>query len=197
MLTVGSKAPDFSLKASDGKIYSLKKLKGKTVVLYFYPKDDTPGCTLESCGFRDREFEFSQSNAIIFGISRDDHKSHVRFSQKYRLNFPLLSDESGKVCKAYGVWREKSFLGIKSMGIVRSTFIIGEGGKIEAIFDNVNPLGHANSMLFALKLLRAKKENFRELHLTSQNAKSDSNSKASFKGNQKSKKKDLKKPKRK
>ena len=104
-------------------------------------------------------------DAIVLGISRDDHKSHVKFSQKYRLNFPLLTDESGKVSKAYGVWREKNFLGIKSMGIVRSTFIINENGLLEAIFDKVNPIGHANSVLSTLRLLRAKKENFGVLHL--------------------------------
>ncbi|MFH1750233.1 MAG: thioredoxin-dependent thiol peroxidase [Candidatus Micrarchaeota archaeon] len=153
MLKVGDKAPTFSLKAQDGRTYSLEKLKGMRVVLYFYPKDGTPGCTIESCNFRDRKGEFKVRGAEVLGISADDLKSHALFSRKYRLNFPLLSDIGGKVSGKYGTWKEKKFLGKKFMGIQRSTFIIDEGGMIAGAFYNVNPLGHARGILNALNVL--------------------------------------------
>lgn len=153
MLNVGDKAPEFSLKAQDGKAYSLGKLRGSKVVLYFYPKDGTPGCTIQSCAFRDRKDDFQRRGAIILGVSADGLESHAHFAGKYRLNFPLLADIGGKTSKKYGVWKEKSFLGRKFRGIERSTFIIDETGRIAAIFLNVNPLGHANGMLGVLNTL--------------------------------------------
>ncbi|MEK6953973.1 MAG: thioredoxin-dependent thiol peroxidase [Candidatus Micrarchaeota archaeon] len=156
MLSVGSKAPEFSLKAQDGKTYSLKKLAGKRAVLYFYPKDDTPGCTIESCGFRDHNAQFIRAGAQILGISADDAKSHGKFALKYGLNFPLLADMGAKVCKKYGVWKEKNFLGRKFMGIERTTFLINGQGRIAAIFPKVNPLGHAKGMLSVLSMIKDK-----------------------------------------
>jgi thioredoxin-dependent peroxiredoxin len=155
MLKVGDKAPDFSLTADDGKIYGLKRMRGKRVVLYFYPKDNTPGCTIEGCAFRDNMPGFKERNAIVLGVSKDSEDSHRHFSQMYHFNFPLLTDTDMVVCKAYGVWVEKNFLGKKYMGISRATFIIDENGQIAAIFPNVNPLGHANTILNTLSMMKS------------------------------------------
>ena len=146
-LRVGDKAPDFSLPSTDGTEISLKALRGKKVVLYFYPKDDTPGCTKESCSFRDNLTRIKKKGAELFGVSADSVTSHKKFTEKYDLTFPLLSDEDRKVIKAYGVWKEKSFHGKKYMGIVRSTFIIDEQGKIAHIFFNVKVDGHTDEVL--------------------------------------------------
>jgi len=154
MVKQGMKAPDFSLLGSDGKTYSLKKLIGSRVVLYFYPKDGTPGCTIEGCAFRDNMFGFKEKGAVVLGVSADSVESHRKFSQRFRFNFPLLSDVGGKVSKKYGVWKEKSFLGKKYQGIERSTFIIDEKGKIAAAFLKVNPLGHVNGMLSAISMMK-------------------------------------------
>lgn len=150
MVSVGDVAPDFRLKASDGKEYSLSSFRGKNVVLYFYPKDDTPGCTKEACGFRDAIEKIRKKNAIVLGISRDSVDSHRKFSEKYGLNFPLLSDPDGTVCTKYGVLKEKNLYGKKSMGIVRTTFIIDEKGSVAKIFSPVKPDGHEREVIESL-----------------------------------------------
>jgi peroxiredoxin Q/BCP len=152
-LAVGDKAPDFTLPTDGGGKISLKSLKGKPVVLYFYPKDDTSGCTAEACAFRDATPDFSQVKAEIVGISRDSVTSHDKFKKKYKLPFPLASDEDGKVCEAYGTWVEKSMYGRKYMGIERSTFLIDGKGMIRAIWRKVKVPGHAVDVLEAVKAL--------------------------------------------
>lgn len=150
MLNVGDKAPEFSLPSTTGEIVSLKDLRGKKVVLYFYPKDDTPGCTKEACSFRDHLAQVKRKGALIFGVSADSVKSHQKFADKYELNFPLLSDESKEMLKAYGVWQKKSFMGKEYMGIVRTTFIIDEDGRIAHVFSNVKVEGHTDEVLSKL-----------------------------------------------
>lgn len=147
MLKEGDKAPSFSLASDSGKTISLKDFKGKTIVLYFYPKDMTPGCTLEACDFRDQQAKYKKAKTVVLGVSKDSVERHVKFREKYELNFPLLSDEDGKVCEAYGVWKEKSLYGRKFMGIERTTFIIGPTGKIEKIFSKVKVKGHSEEVL--------------------------------------------------
>lgn len=149
-IAIGGKAPKFSLVAHDGKKYSLKDFKGKKVVLYFYPKDDTSGCTKEACSFRDNLTAIKKKGAVILGVSPDGAASHAKFSTKYDLNFPLLSDESKSMMRSYGVWQEKSMYGRKYMGVVRTTFIIDEGGKISHIFPKVKVEGHTEEVLKAL-----------------------------------------------
>jgi peroxiredoxin Q/BCP len=149
-LTVGAKAPDFILAAHDGKKYSLKDFRGKKVVLYFYPKDDTSGCTKEACSFRDNLSAIKRKGAIVIGVSPDAVRSHEKFSEKYDLNFPLLSDENKSMLVKYGVWQEKSMYGRKYMGVVRTTFIINEQGKITHIFPKVKVDGHTDEILKAL-----------------------------------------------
>src|SRR5258706_2458950 len=146
-LKVGDPAPEFSLPSSLGGTVSLKDLRGKRVVLYFYPKDDTPGCTKEACSFQDNLNRVGRKGALIFGVSADSVASHQKFSKKYELTFPLLSDASKEVLKAYGVWKEKAFMGRKYMGIVRTTVIIDERGKVAHIFENVKVLGHTEEVL--------------------------------------------------
>ncbi len=150
MLKEGDKAPNFSLKNDAGDDVKLVDFKGKKIVLYFYPKDDTPGCTTEACSFRDNEKSFSKKNAVIVGVSPDEVKSHVKFKEKYGLPFQLLSDPDKKMLEAYGVWKEKSMYGRKYMGIERTTFIIGVDGKIEKIFPKVSVTGHTEEVLGAL-----------------------------------------------
>lgn len=147
MLSVGDKAPAFSLLSDSGKSVSLKDFKGKTVVLYFYPKDMTSGCTVQACDFRDHAKAYAKKKSVILGVSRDSVKRHEAFRDKYDLPFPLLADEDGAVCKAYGVWKEKSLYGRKYMGIERTTFIIDGSGKITAIFPKVKVKEHAASIL--------------------------------------------------
>lgn len=149
-LNVGSKAPNFSLVANDGKNYSLKDFKGKKVVLYFYPKDDTTGCTAEACSFRDNLSAIKKKGALVLGVSPDGLKSHEKFVSKYDLNFPVLSDESKEMLTEYGVWQEKSMYGRKYMGVVRTTYIIDEKGKISHIFPKVKVDGHTEEVLKAL-----------------------------------------------
>jgi len=149
-LNVGSKAPNFSLVANDGKKYSLKEFKGKKVVLYFYPKDDTSGCTAEACSFRDNLSTIKKKGALVLGVSPDGLKSHEKFVSKYDLNFPVLSDESKEMLVEYGVWQEKSMYGRKYMGVVRTTYIIDEKGKISHIFPKVKVDGHTEEVLKAL-----------------------------------------------
>ena len=147
MLEVGDKAPDFTLPTTDGKEISLKDLRGKKVVLYFYPKDDTSGCTKEACSFRDNLARVRKKGAEIFGVSADSVESHEKFVEKYDLPFQLLSDESKGMIKAYGVWKEKSMYGRKYMGIERTTFIIDEKRKITHIFPKVKVDGHTDEVL--------------------------------------------------
>lgn len=151
MLEVGKKAPDFSLLNQDEKKISLKNYLGQKVVLYFYPKDDTSGCTKEACGFSDDLPKFNKIDAVILGVSPDSVKSHKKFSEKYKLKFDLLADEEKLVLEKYGVWKEKSMYGRKYMGVERTTFIIDEKGKIKKVFNKVKVEGHNKEVLEALK----------------------------------------------
>jgi thioredoxin-dependent peroxiredoxin len=144
-------APDFSMVTTSGDTLNLKDLRGKPVVLYFYPKDDTPGCTKEACNFRDNMAIIAPTGALIYGVSPDSVASHAKFTKKYELNFPLLSDEGAKVANAYGVWKEKNMYGKKYMGIERTTFLIDEDGKIAKIWRKVKPEGHAVEVLNFIK----------------------------------------------
>ena len=146
-----NKAPNFKLASTDGNIFELNKVKKKNIILYFYPKDDTPGCTIESKDFSKLNNLISKNNSIVFGISKDSIKSHLKFKKKYKLKFNLLADEKLLVIKKYGVWGQKSFLGIKYMGIVRTTFLINLKGKIHKIWQNVRVKNHANEVLEELK----------------------------------------------
>jgi thioredoxin-dependent peroxiredoxin len=152
-LKVGDKAPDFTLPSDGGGKVSLKALKGQAVVLYFYPKDDTSGCTAEACAFRDALPDFSKSRAAVIGISRDSVASHDKFKTKYELPFPLASDAEGKVCEAFGTWVEKSMYGRKYMGIERATFLIDGKGVIRHIWRKVKVPGHATEVLAAVAAL--------------------------------------------
>jgi peroxiredoxin Q/BCP len=151
-LRVGGKAPDFSLLANDGKKYSLKDFKGKKVVLYFYPKDDTSGCTKEACSFRDTLPVIKKKGAVVIGVSPDPVRAHEKFIDKYDLNFLLLSDETKEMLLRYGVWKEKSMYGRKYMGVERTTFLIGEEGKITHIFRKVKVEGHTDEVMDALSM---------------------------------------------
>jgi peroxiredoxin Q/BCP len=146
MIKIGNKAPTFSLPDQDGMIRSLSDYKGKKVLLYFYPKDDTPGCTTEACNFRDGYKDFQNMGLVILGVSADSVKSHKKFAEKFKLPFPLLSDEDKKVCEVYGVWQKKKFMGCEYMGIVRNSFLIDEEGKIAKIYESVKPLAHAGEV---------------------------------------------------
>jgi len=150
MLSVGEKAPDFSLPTGDGKVLSLKDFRGKKVVLYFYPKDDTPGCTREACSFEENLDAVRKKGAVIIGVSADSPDSHQKFSKKYGLSFPLVSDENKNIVEAYGVWKQKSFMGRKYMGIERTTFVIDKEGKIQYMFEKVRVDGHTDQVLAAL-----------------------------------------------
>jgi peroxiredoxin Q/BCP len=149
-LTVGSKAPEIKLLDDEGKPFQLSSLKGKTVILYFYPKADTPGCTTESCEFRDADAKIAKKGAVTVGISPDTPKSQEKFKTKFGLPFTLLADSEHATAEAYGVWKEKSMYGRKYMGIERTTFVIGPDGKITKIFNKVKPAGHAEEVLAAL-----------------------------------------------
>jgi thioredoxin-dependent peroxiredoxin len=151
LIDVGKKAPSFSLKDQSGATHKLADYAGKPVVLYFYPKDDTPGCTAESCAFQDNLPKFKPSNAVILGASILDEKSKAKYATKYNLTFPLLADAAHEVAEKYGVWQEKSRYGRKYMGIVRTTFLIGPDGKVAKRWDNVKVDGHAEDVLQAVK----------------------------------------------
>ncbi len=153
-LETNIKAPAFNLPASNGKNVSLEEFKGKkNVVLYFYPKDDTPGCTVEACGFHDQSKVFGNQDAVVLGVSPDSVTSHQKFIEKFKLPFLLLSDEQKKTCTDYGVWVEKSMYGKKYMGVARTTFIINKEGKIARVFEKVTPQGHESEVLAVLKEL--------------------------------------------
>ncbi len=150
MVEEGKPAPDFELTSDSGETVTLSGLRGKPVVLYFYPKDDTPGCTTQACGIRDVYAEFESAGAVVLGVSPDDEKSHVKFKEKFGLPFPLLTDVGHQVAEAYGVWAEKSYLGRKYMGIERSTFVITADGTVKKVMYNVKPATHADDVLAVL-----------------------------------------------
>ena len=150
MLEIGDKAPAFTALDQDGKKISLSDFNGKQVVLYFYPKDMTPGCTVEACAFRDGHGALQKAGAVVLGVSKDPVPSHKKFSDKFSLPFSLLADEDLKIMKAYGAWGEKSLYGRKFMGTLRVTYIINSNGKIKAVFKKVKPAGHDREILALL-----------------------------------------------
>jgi len=154
MLKEGSLAPDFRLPDQQGKNHTLDQYKGKWVILYFYPKDMTPGCTVEACNFRDDYPNFQNLDAVVIGISKDSVRRHTKFAEKYQLPFILLSDESGDVCEQYGVWKKKSMYGKSFMGIQRSTYLINPQGIIAKIYAKVQVKVHADELLQDLKKLQ-------------------------------------------
>lgn len=145
------KAPDFNLPDQDGKLHKQGDYKGRWLILYFYPKDDTPGCTTEACNFRDASEEYKKLGVSIIGISKDSIKSHKKFTEKHQLNFPLLADESGETVKVYGAWGEKSMFGKKYMGILRNTYLINPKGEIEKTYEKVKPEIHSSEIIADLK----------------------------------------------
>ncbi len=147
---VGDLAPAFTTTATDGSTIRLGDFAGKWVVLYFYPKDDTPGCTKEACGFRDVYAQLQKKGAVVLGVSADSAKSHAKFTEKFKLPFPLLADETREIVQAYGVWGEKTFMGRKYFGIHRVTFLIGPDGRVKAVSPKVKPEEHAAEVLAAL-----------------------------------------------
>jgi peroxiredoxin Q/BCP len=151
MVETGKPAPDFTLSDQQGKEVTLSRLKGSPVVLYFYPKDDTPGCTKEACAFRDAFAEYEEAGAKIFGVSPDAAESHARFITKYELPFTLLADTERKVCESYGVWKEKNMYGRKSMGVERTTFVIDGKGIVRRVFPKVKVDGHSDQVLEAVR----------------------------------------------
>ena len=150
MLKAGDPAPDFEAVLDNGDKVSLSQFKGKNVVLYFYPKDNTPGCTREACDFRDNISSLEEKNTVVLGVSPDSVKSHQKFKDKFDLPFPLISDEAKDVAQAFGVWREKKMYGKTRMGIVRSTFIIGPDGLISKAYDSVKVAGHVEDVIASL-----------------------------------------------
>jgi peroxiredoxin Q/BCP len=153
-IEAGAKAAAFTLSSDQGAKVKLSDLKGQPVVLYFYPKDDTPGCTKQACAFRDRSRELQALGAVVLGVSPDSVDSHAAFRDKYQLNFPLLADADHKVAEKYGAWREKNMYGKKSMGIQRSTFLIGPDGKVAQVWKRVQVDGHDDQVIEALKALK-------------------------------------------
>jgi len=153
LIDPGRKAPAFALKDQDAKVHKLSDYAGRPVVLYFYPKDDTPGCTTESCNFRDNLPRFKASKAVVLGASILDEQSKAKFASKFDINFPLLADADHEVAEKYGVWQEKSNYGRKYMGIVRTTYLIGPDGKVVQRWDGVKVEGHADEVLAAVKAL--------------------------------------------
>ena len=150
MIEEGQPAPDFELTSDSGETVKLSGLRGKPVVLYFYPKDDTPGCTAQACGIRDAYGEFEQAGAVVLGVSPDSESSHVKFKEKYGLPFTLLADADHAVAELYGVWGEKTFAGKTYLGVNRSTFVIGADGNVAKVMHDVKPASHADDVLAAL-----------------------------------------------
>jgi peroxiredoxin Q/BCP len=153
MIEEGKRAPDFALPSSEGGEVRLTDLRGKTVVLYFYPKDDTPGCTREACAFRDNQAALEKKGVVVLGVSGDSLASHEKFKTKYKLNFPLLSDPDKAVAKKYGAWGEKVLYGKKTVGMIRSTFVIDADGVVRKVFPRVKVDGHSEQVLEAVSTL--------------------------------------------
>jgi len=153
MIQEKTKAPDFNLLDEDGNSHSLSEYKGTPLILYFYPKDNTPGCTTEACNFRDDYSAYEKAKVTILGVSPDSVKSHKKFKEKYQLPFTLLSDPDHTVCEAYGVWAEKQMMGKKYMGILRTTFVINKDGVVEKVFEGVKPSEHSKEVLAVVKNL--------------------------------------------
>lgn len=147
VLSAGQKAPEFELLDNEGNTHKLSDYRGQTIVVYFYPKDDTPGCTKEACAFRDTYADFKEAGVDIIGISPDSEKSHSKFIQKYELPFTLLSDTDHKICEAFGVWGLKKYMGREYEGVYRTTFIIGPDGVVKRVFENVKPADHSQEVL--------------------------------------------------
>ncbi len=154
MLKIGDRAPDFSLPDQEGKTHTLAAQKGKWVLLYFYPKDDTPGCTKEACDIRDQFSDFSKLDITVFGVSTDSVKSHAKFAKKYEIPFPLLADEEKTLVNAYGVWGPKKFMGREFLGTKRWSFLIDPEGKIAKVYEDVKPAEHAQQVLADLAQLK-------------------------------------------
>lgn len=150
-IRAGMEAPDFTLRSDSGESVTLSGLRGRPVVLYFYPRDDTPGCTVEACEFRDAWGDVEKAGAVVLGVSPDDVPSHGRFRTKFQLPFPLLADPDHRVAELYGVWGEKSMYGRTFFGILRTTFVIDPGGRVRQVFERVKPKGHAARVLEALR----------------------------------------------
>jgi peroxiredoxin Q/BCP len=150
VINEGDQAPDFTLQSDAGTDVTLSSLRGRPVVLYFYPRDDTPGCTAQACGIRDAYGEFRRAGAVVLGVSPDNESSHVKFREKYELPFTLLADTDHSVSEQYGVWGEKKFAGKSYMGVKRSTFVIDEDGTVKAVMHDVKPATHADEVLAAL-----------------------------------------------
>ena len=150
MVEEGKPAPDFELVSDSGETVTLSSLRGKPIILYFYPKDDTPGCTAQACGIRDAWGEFERAGAVVLGVSPDDERSHTKFKDKYELPFPLLADTDHTVSEAYGVWGEKTYAGKTYMGVERSTFVIDADGNVAKVMRKVKPDTHADDVLAAL-----------------------------------------------
>ena len=150
MINEGDQAPDFTLQSDAGTDVTLSSLRGRPVVLYFYPRDDTPGCTTQACGIRDAYGEFERAGAVVLGVSPDDEGSHVKFREKYDLPFTLLADTDHSVAEEYGAWGEKKFAGKRYTGVLRSTFVIDKDGNVKKVMRNVKPATHADDVLAAL-----------------------------------------------
>lgn len=151
---IGDVAPDFRLPSTRGKEITLKEFKGKDVILYFYPKDDTPGCTAEACSFRDHEADLTKEHAVVLGVSTDSLESHEKFHGKHNLNFPLLSDTTADVAKMYGVWKEKNLYGRRTWGVARTTYWIGGDGRVKKVWKKVDAARHADQVLEELRAAR-------------------------------------------
>jgi peroxiredoxin Q/BCP len=152
-ITSGIQAPEFELPDENNTVRRLSEFRGRPVVLYFYPKDDTPGCTTEACNFRDDYSNYINSDVVILGVSPDDQKSHTKFKKKYSLQFPLLSDSEHRVCDQYKVWGPKKFMGREYEGVLRTTFLIDGNGRIAKVFENVKPALHSLEIMAAIKAL--------------------------------------------